>query len=186
MLSSEALKILRREGLRPTRTLTMAITGACNLACRHSWVGAGGGSAAAHVPERTLRRLIEEFVALDGEGAFAGGQRKVPCSLPPGWISIGGFCTATIRTPASGRSTKKSAMWRPWNGARKMHPVRNAALLSRTLISHRTAGCIHVCCVTPTTTRFRGGWERILPLPSPRGPLSGHPSCRPASEERIK
>jgi radical SAM protein with 4Fe4S-binding SPASM domain len=75
MMSFEAAEILKRAGLRPPKTLTLAITGACNLACSHCWVEAGTSSSAAHVPERTLRRLIEEFAALGGEGIrLTGGE----------------------------------------------------------------------------------------------------------------
>lgn len=75
MVPSEAVKILRREGVRPPITLTLAITGACNLSCRHCWVGAGVSSSAPHVPDRTLRRLLAEFAALGGEGVrFTGGE----------------------------------------------------------------------------------------------------------------
>jgi radical SAM protein with 4Fe4S-binding SPASM domain len=85
MLASEALKILGQKGLRPPKRLTIAITGACNLTCCHCWVGAGSSSAAAHVPERTLRRLIEEFVALGGEGIrFTGGEPL----CHPAWLKL--------------------------------------------------------------------------------------------------
>jgi radical SAM protein with 4Fe4S-binding SPASM domain len=85
MIAAETLKIISRAGLHPPRTLTMAITGACNLACRHCWVTAGGNSAAAHVPERTLRRLLEEFVALGGDGVrFTGGEPL----CHPAWLQL--------------------------------------------------------------------------------------------------
>ncbi|HLO25036.1 MAG TPA: radical SAM protein [Geobacteraceae bacterium] len=85
MVASKALKILCREGLRPPKTLTIALTGACNLACGHCWVAAGEASSAAHVPERTVRRLIEEFLALDGERIrFTGGEPL----CHPGWLKI--------------------------------------------------------------------------------------------------
>lgn len=101
MLPSEAVKILSRAGVRPPKTLTLAITGACNLTCRHCWVEAGGGSAAAHVPERTLRRLMEEFVALGGEGIrFTGGEPL----CHPAWLKLMqfgrsiGLCDVSIQT----------------------------------------------------------------------------------------
>ncbi len=85
MIPTEAIKILRREGVRPPRKLTMAITGACNLTCRHCWVTAGGTGASSHVQERTLRRLIEEFVKLGGEGiCFTGGEPL----CHPAWIKL--------------------------------------------------------------------------------------------------
>jgi len=63
------------EGLRPPRILTLAITGACNLACNHCWVRAGAADSAGHVRESMLSRLITEFAALDGEGIrITGGE----------------------------------------------------------------------------------------------------------------
>lgn len=85
MAPSETWEILRREGLRPPKTLTLAITGACNLKCFHCWVDAGLSSSAAHVPERTLRRLIGEFAALGGEGVrFTGGEPL----CHPNWLEL--------------------------------------------------------------------------------------------------
>ena len=85
MLPNEALRILRRHNLRPPRVLTMAITRACNLSCSHCWVDADGTLAAGHVPERTLRRLIEEFRILGGEGIrFTGGEPL----CHPAWLRV--------------------------------------------------------------------------------------------------
>ena len=101
MVTSEALKILCQAGLRPPKILTIAITGACNLACRHCWVTAGEASSAVHVPERTLRRLIEEFLVLDGEGVrLTGGEPLChPCWLK--LLQFGrsiGLCDVSIQT----------------------------------------------------------------------------------------
>ena len=75
MTPSDLMHILRQEGLRPPRSLTLAITGACNLTCRHCWVAAGGDSPAAHVPEQTLFRIVADFAALGGESIrFTGGE----------------------------------------------------------------------------------------------------------------
>jgi len=66
---------LRLSGLRPPRTLTVAVTGACNLSCSHCWVGAGEPASAGHVPGETLRRLLSEFAALGGTGVrLTGGE----------------------------------------------------------------------------------------------------------------
>ena len=75
MTPSDLMHILRQEGLRPPRSLTLAITGACNLTCRHCWVAAGGDSLAAHVPEQTLFRIVADFATLGGESIrFTGGE----------------------------------------------------------------------------------------------------------------
>jgi len=91
MVSSETLEILKRAGLRPPKTLTLAITGACNLACRHCWVEAGGAASASHVPEKTLGRLIEEFAALGGEGIRLTGGEPL---CHPGWLRLLRFARA--------------------------------------------------------------------------------------------
>jgi radical SAM protein with 4Fe4S-binding SPASM domain len=85
MVASEALKVIQREGLSPPELLTIAITGACNLSCRHCWVRSGEPGAAGHLPERTVRRLVEEFLALDGEGVrFTGGEPL----CHPAWLKL--------------------------------------------------------------------------------------------------
>lgn len=95
------MEMLQQCGLRPPRTLTIAITGACNLACRHCWVGAGVLSAPGHVSARKLRRVIEEFAALDGEGVrFTGGEPL----CHPEWLELMrftrgiGFRTLSLQT----------------------------------------------------------------------------------------
>ncbi|RNC68476.1 MAG: radical SAM protein [Desulfuromonadales bacterium] len=83
--ASEALRILQSAGLRPPKTLTMAITGACNLSCGHCWVNAGEAGATGHLPERTARRLMEEFVALDGKGIRLTGGEPL---CHPAWLQL--------------------------------------------------------------------------------------------------
>jgi radical SAM protein with 4Fe4S-binding SPASM domain len=92
MTTFETLEILKREGLRPPQTLTIAITGACNLTCRHCWVDAGGSASFSHVPTPTVRRLIEEFAALGGEGVrFTGGEPL----CHPGWLELMQYACST-------------------------------------------------------------------------------------------
>lgn len=73
---------LHREGLVPPRILTLSMTGVCNLFCTHCWVDAGQERSLPVVPQPTIRRLLEEFAALGGEGVrLTGGE---PLSHP-GW-----------------------------------------------------------------------------------------------------
>ncbi|MDD5104976.1 MAG: radical SAM protein [Desulfuromonadaceae bacterium] len=95
------METLRKWELGPPKTLTIAITGTCNLACRHCWVEAGVLSAPAHVPARILRRLIREFAALGGEGLrFTGGEPL----CHPEWLELmrysreNGFQTLSLQT----------------------------------------------------------------------------------------
>jgi radical SAM protein with 4Fe4S-binding SPASM domain len=92
MSPSDTADILKHAGLRPPRTLSLAITGACNLKCLHCWVEAGLSTSAAHVPEGTLRRLIEEFAVIGGEGIrFTGGEPL----CHPGWLDLLRFARGT-------------------------------------------------------------------------------------------
>src|SRR6185369_10551454 len=85
MSPAEARDILLREGLQPPRRLTLSITGACNLKCRHCMVDSGVVSSADHVPTRTVRRLVEEFAAMGGEGVrFTGGEPL----CHPDWLEL--------------------------------------------------------------------------------------------------
>lgn len=104
MTTAEALEELEQRGLRPPANLTFAITGVCNLVCEHCWVGAGTPSAAAHVPERTARRVIQEFAALGGKSIrFTGGE---PLSHPD-WL---GFMQCARRSGFRGVSLQTNAI----------------------------------------------------------------------------
>ena len=66
---------LQEEGLRPPKRMTVAVTGACNLACAHCWVDAGTASSLKPVAGEALLRLMDEFEALGGEEiCFTGGE----------------------------------------------------------------------------------------------------------------
>lgn len=68
-------RLLRQAGLKPPDMLTIAITGACNLQCRHCWVDGGTAASAKHVPEALLRRIMQEFAAMGGRGLrLTGGE----------------------------------------------------------------------------------------------------------------
>lgn len=75
MKPSPVNDFLRAAGLRPPRVLTFATTGVCNLSCEHCWVEAGGESSLPPVPSLVVRRMVEEFADLGGEGVqFTGGE----------------------------------------------------------------------------------------------------------------
>ncbi len=76
-------------GLRLPRSLTLAITGSCNLRCRHCWVDAGLPTSAGDAPLRQVLRLVDEFAALGGETIhLTGGE---PLSHPE-WFTILSHC----------------------------------------------------------------------------------------------
>lgn len=103
MTPSEALQQLHLAGLRPPRILTLSITGACNLLCCHCWVGAGETTSRAHVPLPTVRRLVEEFATIGGEGIRITGGEPL---CHPHWLDILritcslGFKTVILQTNA--------------------------------------------------------------------------------------
>ena len=88
MSPAEALHALEQQGVLAPRTLTVAITGDCNLGCRHCWVEAGKVSSAGHVPLRTLCRLTEEFLELGGEALRITGGEPL---CHPAWLDLLGY-----------------------------------------------------------------------------------------------
>lgn len=91
-----------RAGLRPPRALTVAITGACNLSCRHCWVEAGAGTSAGHVPVAALLRLIVGFVELGVDTVWITGGEPL---AHPRWESILAQCCADPALRAVGVQT---------------------------------------------------------------------------------
>jgi len=103
MAPSELLQQLNTAGLSPPGMLTLAVTGACNLACCHCWVRAGEAASCAHVPLEALNRVVEEFAAVGGTGVrITGGE---PLSHPD-WLDLVrytcslGFATVILQTNA--------------------------------------------------------------------------------------
>ena len=103
MFDSPVKETLRLAGLLPPKTLTVAITGACNLSCSHCWVAAGETASAGHVPGETLRRWLGEFAALGGEGVrLTGGEPLCHPELPEllRYARSTGFGTVALQTNA--------------------------------------------------------------------------------------
>ena len=103
MKLTEALHHLYLAGVRPPKTLTLAITGACNLSCRHCWVSAGEASSSPHVPLATVLRLIGECAALGVTGIRITGGEPL---CHPHWLEIIqfsrslGFASIALQTNA--------------------------------------------------------------------------------------
>ncbi|HEY6874552.1 MAG TPA: radical SAM protein [Geobacteraceae bacterium] len=115
MTPFDAAKTLKRAGLRSPKTLTIAITGACNLTCGHCWVEAGETASAPHVPARALMRLVEELAATGGTGIrFTGGE---PLCHPdwPDLIRLArtiGFRSIALQTNAMLLTDEQAALLR--------------------------------------------------------------------------
>lgn len=84
-------KRMRATGLRTPRALTLAVTGLCNLSCRHCLVEAGPKATQRHVPADGVRRVAAEHAALGGEEIWITGGEAL---LHPEWLEILQFCRA--------------------------------------------------------------------------------------------
>lgn len=82
---------------RGPRALTVAITGVCNLACRHCLVEAGPRAEPRHVSVEVIRRLARELAAAGGEELWLTGGEPL---LHPRWEEILAACCrgASLRT----------------------------------------------------------------------------------------
>lgn len=77
--------ILAAAGLAAPRTLTLAVTGRCDLSCAHCLVEAGPRLGPPHVPAETLLRIVAEAAALGvRELRLTGGEPL----LHPRWEDL--------------------------------------------------------------------------------------------------
>ena len=115
MDGSKLEETLRLFGLRPPKTLTVAITSACNQRCGHCWLAADGSDASRHVPADTLRRVIGEFAALGGTGVRLTGGEPL---CHPDWLELlrfavsAGFAGVSLQTNATLVDDKSAAAMR--------------------------------------------------------------------------
>ncbi|MEN8245296.1 MAG: radical SAM protein [Thermodesulfobacteriota bacterium] len=66
---------LAAAGLRPPKMVTLTMTNACNLKCRHCWPDSGSVRSFPPVPTQTLKRLVQEVAGLGAEEiCLAGGE----------------------------------------------------------------------------------------------------------------
>ncbi len=85
MTPSELARVLQGSELRPPQTLTIAVTGSCNLTCSHCWVEAGVPASNPHLPAPSIHAIIDEFLLLGGTGIrFTGGEPL----LHPDWLTF--------------------------------------------------------------------------------------------------
>ncbi len=80
----------------------MAITGDCNLRCRHCWVDAGTPTSAGHVPVAALLGLVDGFVALGVDTIWLTGGEPL---AHPEWLAILSHCCAQPSLGAVGLQT---------------------------------------------------------------------------------
>jgi len=72
-------------GLGLPRMLTLSITDDCNLSCAHCWVEACPQQKPVQVATPDLRRLLEEFASMGGEGIRLTGGEPL---LHPDWLEL--------------------------------------------------------------------------------------------------
>lgn len=80
---SAVRKIFHQHGLQLPRILTLALTGSCNLYCRHCWVDSSPESGRPELPEAVINRLLREFAAIGGHGVRITGGEPL---CHPAWL----------------------------------------------------------------------------------------------------
>ena len=80
---------LAAAGLLPPRTLSVAITSACNLSCRHCWLECGRDRRPEQVDAAALGALISEFAGLGGEELVLTGGEPL---CHPDWPALLAAC----------------------------------------------------------------------------------------------
>jgi radical SAM protein with 4Fe4S-binding SPASM domain len=91
-----------RAGLRLPSAVTIAITGSCNLTCRHCCVEAGSRASPGHAPAAEVLSLVDGFVALGVHTIWITGGE--PLSHPE-WPAILSHCFARPSLRAVGVQT---------------------------------------------------------------------------------
>ena len=82
---TEVLDAITRAGLRSPRSVTLMITGGCNLSCLHCWPESRSCGTASPVPTDTLKRLIGEFALVGVEAVCLTGGEPL---THPEWFEI--------------------------------------------------------------------------------------------------
>jgi radical SAM protein with 4Fe4S-binding SPASM domain len=80
-----------RAGVRLPTALTVAITGRCNLRCRHCWVEAGRRTSAGHAPAAGVLDLVDGLAAVGGDTIWITGGEPLS---HPAWPAILSHCCA--------------------------------------------------------------------------------------------
>jgi radical SAM protein with 4Fe4S-binding SPASM domain len=79
------LKEFSSAGFGLPQMLTLAITDDCNLTCAHCWVEACPQQKPVQAATTDLRRLLEEFASMGGEGIRLTGGEPL---LHPDWLEL--------------------------------------------------------------------------------------------------
>jgi len=90
-MNNALLTAFRRAELTPPRILTLAMTDDCNLACSHCWVEACPQTVPVRAASLDIRRVLDEFAGLGGEGVRLTGGEPL---LHPDWLAVMEFASS--------------------------------------------------------------------------------------------
>ncbi len=85
---------IKAVGLHPPRSMTLMVTGKCNLFCRHCWLDCCSLDRAAPVPARKVTDLVDAFVKMGGKQITLTGGEVLS---HPEWRPILTFCIEHTR-----------------------------------------------------------------------------------------
>jgi radical SAM protein with 4Fe4S-binding SPASM domain len=87
----DLLRRLADLGLKPPKTVTLAVTNRCNLSCRHCWPESGPDDQASVVPKSQVLRMIDALAALGiTQLIITGGE---PLTRPDWFDILAHACT---------------------------------------------------------------------------------------------
>jgi radical SAM protein with 4Fe4S-binding SPASM domain len=82
---TDILRRLAKAGLKPPKTVTLAVTNRCNLSCLHCWPDSGPDAEATEVSKNKVSRLIDGFAALGAETLVITGGEPL---THPDWFDL--------------------------------------------------------------------------------------------------
>jgi radical SAM protein with 4Fe4S-binding SPASM domain len=86
---NDLLKLIRNAGLHPPESMTLMVTGGCNLHCNHCWLECSSLECAAPVAAEKTTQAIDEFTQIGGRRiTLTGGE----ILTHPDWPAILQFC----------------------------------------------------------------------------------------------
>ncbi len=85
---------IKAAGLHPPQSMTLMVTGKCNLFCRHCWLDCCSLDKADPVPARKVMDLVDAFAKIGGTRIILTGGEVLS---HPEWLAILTFCIEHTR-----------------------------------------------------------------------------------------